>query len=67
MGRLRLAGVRRRARAQSSGRVLRLALRAAQLKMVPKNWMNGIRVSTHLFNTEHDVDVLVSALGTELA
>ena len=38
-----------------------------ELKMVPKNWMNGIRVSTHLFNTEHDVDVLVSALRTELA
>jgi selenocysteine lyase/cysteine desulfurase len=38
-----------------------------ELKMVPKNWMNGIRVSTHLFNTEHDVDVLVSALRSELA
>ena len=38
-----------------------------ELKMVPKNWLNGIRVSTHLFNTEHDVDVLVSALRTELA
>ncbi len=38
-----------------------------ELKVVPKNWMNGIRVSTHLFNTERDVDVLVAALKSELA
>ena len=38
-----------------------------ELKVVPKNWMNGIRVSTHLFNTESEVDALVTALGTELA
>jgi selenocysteine lyase/cysteine desulfurase len=38
-----------------------------ELKMVPKNWMNGIRVSTHLFNTEQDVDSLIAALKTELA
>lgn len=38
-----------------------------ELKVVPKNWMNGIRVSTHLFNTEQDVDALVAALRTELA
>jgi selenocysteine lyase/cysteine desulfurase len=38
-----------------------------ELKMVPKNWMNGIRVSTHLFNTEQDVDALIVALKTELA
>jgi len=38
-----------------------------ELKMVPKNWMNGIRVSTHLFNTEQDVDQLITALKRELA
>ncbi|MEP7002316.1 MAG: hypothetical protein ABI969_17640, partial [bacterium] len=37
-----------------------------QLKVVPKNWLNGNRVSTHLFNTEQDVDALVAALKTEL-
>lgn len=38
-----------------------------QLKVVPKEWLNGIRVSTHLFNTEQDVDALVAALKVELA
>jgi selenocysteine lyase/cysteine desulfurase len=38
-----------------------------QLKVVPKNWLNGNRVSTHLFNTEQDVDALVTAVKTELA
>ena len=38
-----------------------------ELKMVPKNWLNGIRVSTHLFNTEQDVDRLIAALKSELA
>jgi selenocysteine lyase/cysteine desulfurase len=38
-----------------------------ELKMVPKNWMNGIRVSTHLFNTEQDVDSLIVALKSALA
>jgi selenocysteine lyase/cysteine desulfurase len=38
-----------------------------ELKVVPKEWLNGNRVSTHLFNTESDVDALVSALKTELA
>jgi selenocysteine lyase/cysteine desulfurase len=38
-----------------------------ELKMVPKNWMNGIRVSTHLFNTLQDVDSLIIALKSELA
>jgi selenocysteine lyase/cysteine desulfurase len=38
-----------------------------ELKVVPKNWFNGNRVSTHLFNSERDVDVLVSVLKTELA
>jgi len=38
-----------------------------ELKVVPKNWMNGIRVSTHLFNTDADVDALVGALRGELA
>jgi selenocysteine lyase/cysteine desulfurase len=34
---------------------------------VPGNWFNGNRISTHLFNTEGDVDVVVKALKTELA
>ncbi|HVT40434.1 MAG TPA: aminotransferase class V-fold PLP-dependent enzyme [Gemmatimonadaceae bacterium] len=38
-----------------------------ELKVVPKNWLNGNRVSTHLFNTEQDVDALVDALKAELA
>ena len=37
-----------------------------QLKGVPTQWLNGIRVSTHLFNTEQDVDALVTALRKEL-
>ena len=36
------------------------------VKVVPTNWLNGNRVSTHLFNTEHDVDALIGALNTEL-
>ena len=38
-----------------------------ELKMVPKNWFNGIRVSTHLFNTEQDVDTLIATLTNEVA
>jgi selenocysteine lyase/cysteine desulfurase len=38
-----------------------------QLKVVPKNLFSGIRVSTHLFNSEGDVDALVAALRHELA
>lgn len=38
-----------------------------RLKVVPKEWLNGHRVSTHLFNTEAEVDALVAALGAELA
>jgi selenocysteine lyase/cysteine desulfurase len=38
-----------------------------ELKVVPKNWFNGNRVSTHLFNSEEDVDALVTALKMELA
>jgi selenocysteine lyase/cysteine desulfurase len=38
-----------------------------ELKVVPKNWFNGIRVSTHLFNSEQDLDALVAALKIELA
>jgi selenocysteine lyase/cysteine desulfurase len=40
---------------------------SVQLKVVPKNWLNGNRVSTHLFNTTADVDALVAALKQELA
>ena len=38
-----------------------------ELKVVPKNWLNGNRASTHLFNAEQDVDALVAALKRELA
>jgi selenocysteine lyase/cysteine desulfurase len=37
------------------------------VKVVPGNWFNGHRISTHLFNTEQDVDTLVRALKAELA
>jgi selenocysteine lyase/cysteine desulfurase len=36
------------------------------VKVVPGNWLNGNRISTHLFNTEGDVDVLIEALKEEL-
>ena len=38
-----------------------------QVKVVPTNWLNGQRISTHLFNTEQEVDRLVDALKKELA
>jgi selenocysteine lyase/cysteine desulfurase len=37
------------------------------VKVVPENWFNGQRISTHLFNTEDDVDRLVTALRRELS
>ena len=37
------------------------------VKVVPTNWFNGHRISTHLFNTDGDVDTLVRALRAELA
>jgi selenocysteine lyase/cysteine desulfurase len=37
-----------------------------EVKVVPANWFNGQRISTHLFNTEQDVDALVAALRAEL-
>lgn len=37
------------------------------VKMVEKQWFNGIRLSPHVFNTEADVDAAVAALRTELA
>jgi selenocysteine lyase/cysteine desulfurase len=37
------------------------------LKVVPREWLNGNRVSLHLFNTDRDADRLVEALGAELA
>ena len=36
------------------------------VKVVPAWWFNGQRISTHLFNTESDVEALVSALRVEL-
>jgi len=40
---------------------------SVEVKVVPSNWLNGNRISTHLFNTEQDVDALVTALKAELA
>lgn len=37
------------------------------VKVVPANFLNGQRISTHLFNTAGDVDALVTALRAELA
>jgi selenocysteine lyase/cysteine desulfurase len=37
------------------------------VKVVPKQWLNGNRISTHLFNTERDVERLVAGLKAELA
>ena len=37
------------------------------VKVVPGNWFNGHRISTHLFNTADDVDALLIALRKELA
>ena len=38
-----------------------------QVKVVPTNWFNGQRISTHLFNSTQEVDRLVDALKRELA
>lgn len=38
-----------------------------EIKVVPGNWFNGNRISTHLFNSEQDVDALAAALKIELA
>jgi selenocysteine lyase/cysteine desulfurase len=38
-----------------------------EVKLVPGNWFNGNRISTHLFNSEQDVDALLVALKKELA
>jgi selenocysteine lyase/cysteine desulfurase len=37
-----------------------------EVKGVPPEWLRGHRISTHLFNTEQDVDRLVAALHAEL-
>jgi len=33
---------------------------------VPKQWMNGIRFSTHVFNTADEVDAALEVVRTEL-
>ncbi len=37
-----------------------------EVKGVPRTWLNGHRISTHLFNDERDIDRLVTALHAEL-
>jgi selenocysteine lyase/cysteine desulfurase len=34
------------------------------VKKVEKRWFNGIRVSPHVLNTEHDIDAFLHALRT---
>jgi selenocysteine lyase/cysteine desulfurase len=36
------------------------------VKMVPKHWMNGIRISPHIFNTGKEVDKVLDVLQHEL-
>lgn len=37
------------------------------VKVVPRQWLNGNRISTHLFNSEGDGEALLQALKAELA
>ncbi len=37
-----------------------------EVKVVPSEWLNGHRISTHVFNDERDIDALVAALTAEL-
>jgi selenocysteine lyase/cysteine desulfurase len=49
--------------------VLQVALRDkhnVMVKLVERQWFNGIRISPHIFNTEADIDRAVRALRTEL-
>jgi len=39
---------------------------AIEVKVVPGNWFNGNRISTHLFNTRDDVEALIRALRAEI-
>ena len=57
---------------QSGGAFVRRGLELlqrhrVQVKAVPSNFLNGTRISTHLFNSERDVDALIAALTVELA
>ena len=38
-----------------------------EVKVVPGQWLNGHRISTHLFNAPRDIDALGTALTAELA
>ena len=44
----------------------RLRARTVEVKVVPGQWLNGIRISTHHFNDEADIDRLIRALNAEL-
>lgn len=44
-----------------------MAKHGVVLKVVPSGWFNGNRVSSHVFNTPHDLARLVEALEAELA
>jgi selenocysteine lyase/cysteine desulfurase len=37
------------------------------VKMIEKQWFNGIRISPHVLNTEADIDAVLRALRVELA
>ena len=36
------------------------------VKMVEKQWFNGIRLSPHIFNTEAEVDAALAAIRVDL-
>jgi selenocysteine lyase/cysteine desulfurase len=51
-------------------RPLRLRLQERHrvvVRGIPPEWFNGLRFSTHIFNTEEEVDSAVAALRAELA
>jgi selenocysteine lyase/cysteine desulfurase len=37
------------------------------VKVVPGQWMNGVRISTHLFNSADEVDACADALAAEMS
>jgi selenocysteine lyase/cysteine desulfurase len=55
--------------ADMDSRALQLRLlerHQVMVKVVPGQWLNGNRLSTHLFNSEADVEAAVAALAAEL-
>ena len=40
---------------------------SVEVKVVPRRWANGIRLSTHVFNSEDQVDTVLRLFAAELA